>query len=317
MASALSPYMGKGRAAHKETLSEKKILEHAEKVEDTGREKDEIEVKIRDLEEKIQWFTAWGAFNPKDLDILKQNGLFIRCYRLNKDDFKKKLRDKKFFLIKKDRKYAYIIFMGLGAEEKLEFEEMLPPLASPGQMTQEIAGLKNRISAIEGFLKEEARALDTIARSRKKLIKERESMCVMFGMQEEGEFSYLQGFCPVKMISGLTTMAKKHGLGYCIEEPDDPDETPTLITNPAWVRIIKPVFQFMNTLPGYGEFDISFVFMLFFSMFFAMLIGDAGYGFLFLTVTFIARSKLKRLPQEPFFLLYLQIFAIKCPSKIL
>lgn len=100
-------------------------------------------------------------------------------------------------------------------------------------------------------------------------------------------------------------MAKHHGLGYFTEDPDKPEETPTLITNPKWVRIIEPVFKFMKTIPGYDEFDISFIFLIFFSIFFAMLIGDAGYGIIFVVVTFLARRKFKKAPGEPFFLMYL------------
>jgi V/A-type H+-transporting ATPase subunit I len=100
-------------------------------------------------------------------------------------------------------------------------------------------------------------------------------------------------------------MIKEEGAGYLIEDPDDTDHPPTLITNPAWIRIIDPVFKFMNTLPGYREYDISPYFLIFFSVFFAMLIGDAGYGTLFLGVTWVLRRKFKKAPAQPFFLMYL------------
>ncbi len=58
--------------------------------------------------------------------------------------------------------------------------------------------------------------------------------------------------------------------------------------------IVQPVFDGINILPGYLEADISVVFMLFFSVFFAMIIGDAGYGALFLVLTLLFRKKLPR-----------------------
>ncbi len=61
----------------------------------------------------------------------------------------------------------------------------------------------------------------------------------------------------------------------------------------------------MGTLPGYEEKDISLWFLLFLSLFFAMLIGDAGYGLLFLGFTFYAQKKAgKKAPQEVFRLIY-------------
>jgi len=123
-------------------------------------------------------------------------------------------------------------------------------------------------------------------------------------MKEEGRFAYLRGFCPARAVEKIIVMARCHNIGYITENPKDSEEVPTHITNPRWLRIINPVFQFMNTLPGYEEYDISFYFLMFFSLFFAMLIGDAGYGIIFLVSTFLLRRKFKKVPGEPFFLLY-------------
>jgi V/A-type H+-transporting ATPase subunit I len=58
----------------------------------------------------------------------------------------------------------------------------------------------------------------------------------------------------------------------------------------------------MGTLPGYHEMDVSFVFLAFFSVFYAMIIGDAGYGLIFIGATIFARIKMKDAPAAPFFL---------------
>jgi len=47
----------------------------------------------------------------------------------------------------------------------------------------------------------------------------------------------------------------------------------------------------MNIIPGYREADVSLCFLLFFSVFFGILIGDAGYGLTFLGLTLWARKK--------------------------
>jgi len=123
-------------------------------------------------------------------------------------------------------------------------------------------------------------------------------------MQEEGQLAYLQGFMPACEVRRLVDLANKKGWAYLIQEPDNLGEVPTLIKNPRWLRIIEPVFKFMGTLPGYNELDISFHFLLFFSLFFALLIGDAGYGLVFLIVTYLIRKKVSTVPAEPFMLMY-------------
>jgi V/A-type H+-transporting ATPase subunit I len=55
------------------------------------------------------------------------------------------------------------------------------------------------------------------------------------------------------------------------------------------------VFDLLGTVPGYREYDISFFFLLFFTVFFAMIIGDGGYGAVLLagSVFFSIKSKKK------------------------
>jgi V/A-type H+-transporting ATPase subunit I len=74
-----------------------------------------------------------------------------------------------------------------------------------------------------------------------------------------------------------------------IRDVADPEEAPTLIRNPRWLRPIEPLFAFVGVVPAYGQVDISLPFLVFFSLFFAMIIGDAGYGALFLALTEVGR----------------------------
>lgn len=74
---------------------------------------------------------------------------------------------------------------------------------------------------------------------------------------------------------------RANGWGLSIEQPDD-DRVPTLLRNPAWMKPIEAVFDLIGILPGYREIDVSMWFLLFFTLFFAMLVGDAGYGAIFL-----------------------------------
>jgi len=90
-----------------------------------------------------------------------------------------------------------------------------------------------------------------------------------------------------------------------IEEPEKTDEVPSLIRHPFWVKPIKAVMDVIKIVPGYREQDISAFFLIFFSVFFAMLIGDAGYGVIFLALTLFARSKMKAAPAYPFVMLSL------------
>jgi V/A-type H+-transporting ATPase subunit I len=117
-------------------------------------------------------------------------------------------------------------------------------------------------------------------------------------------FAYLSGFCPHDCTEDIKALAYKEGWAVLFQQPQEAAEVPTLLRNPRWVEIIRPIFKFMAIIPGYNEYDISTWFLIFFTIFFAMLIGDAGYGLIFLIITFILHKKVKKIPQEPIFLMY-------------
>ena len=108
---------------------------------------------------------------------------------------------------------------------------------------------------------------------------------VRAGMNLSGRVALLRGFAPRERQAEIEALARESGWGYRIEEPAVDDHPPTLIRNPRWVRPIKAVFDMIGVIPGYREADISAPFLFFLSIFFAMLVGDAGYGLLFLALT--------------------------------
>jgi V/A-type H+/Na+-transporting ATPase subunit I len=126
---------------------------------------------------------------------------------------------------------------------------------------------------------------------------------VAAGMGAAESLAYLRGFCPVDEAPRLRQAARDSGWGLLVEPPNADDKVPTLIRHPAWVKPIKAVFDMIGLIPDYREIDISVAFLLFFSLFFAILIGDAGYGAVFLLLTLAARRKWPQAPRYPFALL--------------
>lgn len=106
----------------------------------------------------------------------------------------------------------------------------------------------------------------------------------------------LQGWVPADKTDHLAAGLSQHGLTAAIHatEPTDTDEPPTLIHYPRWVRPIKGLFDILGTVPGYREFDISWVFMIALPIFAAILISDAGYGLVYLLLPLLYYKKLAR-----------------------
>jgi len=278
---ALESYTKK-KEGEKIFLKPFEISKQLEEIKDILNEKGHVERNLQDYGDHVAWFKPWGAFDPSDIEELKKKGVYIKLYYIASGEFKK-LKNKNLHIIKKNGNYLYCVLASKNPKE-------------------------SQLNSVEGRLKAKTPLLDSIKSYLQEAEKKHVFLNVMHGMEKEKNFSYLQGFCPVDKIKHIVALSKEKEFGYLIEEPGEAKNIPTLIQTPRWVRIISPVFKFMNIVPGYNEYDISIWFLIFFSMFFAMLISDAGYGLLFIALTFLAKHKLKKIPAEPFKLMYVLSF---------
>ena len=116
-------------------------------------------------------------------------------------------------------------------------------------------------------------------------------------MMEFGEISVLKGFVPQPEIDALRKAASANGWGLLIVDPTTEDEdVPVLLKNNRFTRIIKPLFDFLGIAPGYWEIDISGGVLIFFTIFYAIIVGDAGYGILFGVISLFGLRAAKRKP---------------------
>ncbi|MBL7081708.1 MAG: V-type ATP synthase subunit I, partial [Candidatus Omnitrophica bacterium] len=207
-------------------------------------------------------------------------------------------------VIKKQANNYFIAVVSLTVKEEIDLKEIILPDQDLEVLRKEHKAVESKIFSIDNLLREGASYKKGLSKYLNYLKKSLDFNRVKSSMQEEGEIAYLQGFMPAEEVAKLIALANKKGWAYLIQQPDNLQEVPTFIKNPRWLRIIEPVFKFMGTLPGYNEYDISFSFLLFFSLFFALLIGDGGYGLIFLLITYLVRRKVPTLPPEPFRLIY-------------
>ena len=263
------------------------------------------ESELTDLQKTVSWFDKFGKISLKSVDLLKENGIYITFYQADKSGLKNIPEDKNIQIAKQDGSVVYCALISEDPGDRLDFKELLMPETEWNKLKDDIKNKQQEIGNLKKKLLSYADYKDSISEFKKELDKKIEFAMVKASMGSEEAFAYIQGFCPDDTVETIKSKADKEGWAYIISDPEDPKEVPTLLRNPKWVNIVKPLFDFMGTLPGYHEIDVSIVFLAFFSIFYAMLIGDAGYGFIFLISTVIFRRKLKDSPAEPFSLMYL------------
>ena len=112
----------------------------------------------------------------------------------------------------------------------------------------------------------------------------------------QGAVSYIEGWVPVDAVPRLRAKAVTKAWGLLVRDAQADETPPTLIRPPKLFRPVAALFKGLGIAPGYTEADVSVPFMCYFSLFFAMLVGDGGYGAIVLALTLWGWCKTK--PKE-------------------
>lgn len=104
-------------------------------------------------------------------------------------------------------------------------------------------------------------------------------------MEKRGEIEILSGWLPANRLPDLRKSAAKNCWGLLSREAAADEVPPTLIEPPRLFGPVKALFSGLGISPAYTEADVSIPFMCYFTVFFAMLVGDGAYGLIFLAAT--------------------------------
>ena len=253
-----------------------------------------IKEKRTDLVLEAERIKMWGDF---DAPMVKRlcDQLDLHFYRMEKREYKR---------IKQD---AHIKWIRLSPVEKMEtvavfgrldtsvraMEFVIPPKGL-SQLQEEIKHCDLQLSSCEAVLREAAGHLNSYAAQLLKTQNDAEYSSADRSLAYQSGLVWITGYIPNAEKEAFINAAKEHNWAWLMNDVQQGDENvPTKIRYNKLTALIKPVFDILGTVPGYAEYDISFWFLAFFTLFFAMIIGDGGYGLLFLIGTVAVHIKSK------------------------
>lgn len=269
----------------------KQLVERVLQTEDIRQKGQET---LEDLRQQRTWYETWGTkVRVRDIAFLEKKGIFLRLYLLDKSVAAS--LGQKHTLIKLPERNGKVptVLIARNESEKLNLKEESLPKLSFEDIKQQIDRKERQLAEVEHFLEDQAENIAWLD-DYYLLLKDRLGMQQAFeGMGDiEGKLKYLKGYIPCTTVDDFVAVAESNHWGYHIADPEKPEDVPVYIKNPKWIGIINPVMKFIDIVPGYKEVDVSIYFLVAFALFFAMLVGDAGYGLIFLLVTFLLRKKL-------------------------
>lgn len=270
-------------------LSDSEVAQKCREVIELSELKKKLNEEIAADSAELERFAPWGGVTPADFDYLKGKGISLKMYEIPEDKYNLIDENSKTVCVNRYKKVVRFLLIDAGEERPSGFPAEAFEVPMPVNSTEEI---QNRISSDKKQLEEISRSFVSLAAFipqmnafRKALESDIEFENVYSGMGQESEgkesdLAWISGFVPVDSFNVLSDAVKANGWAMASSDPSDEDEVPTKLKNNKLVSLIYPLTDFLGTVPGYHEYDISGWFLLFFTVFFGMIFGDGGYGLL-------------------------------------
>lgn len=294
-----------------EVLSKEQVINLCKQICDKNDRKKQLTEEINANLNELERFKEWGSVNLDDFEYLSKNGVQLKMFEIPSDKYVQIDSEIDTLLVNKDKKNSRFVLINSGNERPSnllpEAYEVPLPRISTNLLEKEILENKAEIESINKFYYENAKYLSFIVDFRKNLQTDIEFENIYAGMGhesdgKENDLAWISGYVPEEDISVFLDECKKNEWAVACSDPDVEDtEIPTKLKNNKLVSLIYPLTDFLGTVPGYNEFDISGWFLLFFTIFFGMIFGDGGYGLLVTAIALILMLKnmLKKKPFSP------------------
>ncbi len=228
----------------------------------------------------------WGDFDPELRVRAEEFGLAVSCCTGNRKTFAGLAE-----------KYVCITLGGRG--NRCRFAVLSPKDAVPEdlplaelpegvrlrELEAQIEGLKKQLESLMAERRQLKGGMSALAYFRETKAAALEFLRVRRSVYGSGVLAAVSGFVPEVRMEEIRTAVSRFGWGFSDRAADPAREAvPTLLREPRWVHILDPLMDFLGIAPGYSERDVNLFFLFFFTIFFGMLIGDAGYGAVFLVL---------------------------------
>lgn len=109
---------------------------------------------------------------------------------------------------------------------------------------------------------------------------------------DDGELFVVEGWAPEYSLAKLESFTKENSLILKAEPPPEEEKPPTLLDNPEKLEGGEKLVNFYTT-PGYKVWDPSLAVLFSFTVFFAMIVSDAGYGLVLGGIWLLFRRRLQ------------------------
>ncbi|MBP5291955.1 MAG: hypothetical protein J6Y90_05005 [Lachnospiraceae bacterium] len=254
----------------------------------------------------------WGDFSPAQIRELKNYGYDLHFYNIAQNDFEaaKESPDVNMVRLASVDNMDTIAVLGKLPDD-IPASEFVIPEKGLSELRKEIADCDAGVEACDKELEKASAYTSSFQQQMLKTQNDEVFSAARHTAEEDEDFTWLTGYIPEVDMDRFKEFASKNHLAWAAEDPPEDDElVPTKVRYNKVTRFIEPLFDILGILPGYHEQDVSLWFLIFFTIFTAMIIGDGAYGCIFLIVAIALTVKFKKVNNAIFLVYILSIATI-------
>lgn len=261
------------------------------------QEKAALESRIAATQKEVNKMAIWGDFSAERIAQLKEAGYTLRYFTCPKKLFQEEWGS----VVAEQGATVYFVQVTSSGDEAMRLlgdeasvcQEQYLNEKSAADLQKDVEGLNGLLVAqnarIELWAKEHIPALENELNELQQQI-DWKRVTLNTASEADGSLKVLEGFCPIDQVAALDAMLQKQEVYYQAEDPTAEDNTPIKLRNNKFTQLFECLTG-MYGWPNYGEFDPTPILAPFFLLFFAMCMGDCGYGILLIIIGLLITKK--------------------------
>ena len=284
--------VGKVKGISQKETDVSKALAIANEIAALTEEKKECLNEKAALSIELERLKSWGDIDPDEVYALASKGVEIAFYEMPKNEYEALSDNIKTIPLCSRKDTVKFMVSGMQTEDNdilsNKYRLVLPKM-STFVMRKKVDEIIKRTIEIEKQIVSYSEYTQSFHSAIKQLEKEIEFEIYATGMADENlssdehktiSVAYFTGYIESENVDKLRQTASEHAWGLVVKDPSYEDNVPTKLKNNKFVSLIYPLTDFLGTVPGYFEYDISGWFLAFILIFFGIIFGDGGYGIL-------------------------------------
>lgn len=253
-----------------------------------------IQGEITALKKERALMKVWGDFDWADLERLRAAGLHIYFYRVPNKAFDELDLSSIYHLIvhRSDAEAAFATISPYRPDFDL-VEEKLPE-KSLSQIDREIERRGVELDRIHRDFAELTVHIDRLELAEAQLTDQLEYKRVLDSIDRhlDDKVFVVKCWSPIPGDRLVEKLGSDVAVYQYREEPEEEDRIPVLLENGAAFEPGEDLVR-IYSIPNDKDFDPSGLVLYWFALFFGMIVGDAGYGFILLALSFFLHLKIK------------------------